>query len=71
MLGVLSAVVGVMRNRFYHQPGSLAARRAHASGVSWAITGAVGYALVFWLFGFYVTPYLGGILPARYSSLAR
>ena len=29
----------------------------------WAITGAVGYGFVFWLFGFYVTPYLGGILP--------
>lgn len=62
VLGVASAVVGVMLTAFVINPEALQQRNVRR-GVSWAITGAVGYALVFWLFGFYVTPFLGGILP--------
>lgn len=62
VLGVIAAVIGVFLTAAVINPEAFH-QRSFRRGVPWAITGAIGYGFVFWLFGFYVTPYLGGILP--------
>jgi drug/metabolite transporter (DMT)-like permease len=38
-------------------------KRGLTRGVGWALVSSVGYGVLFWLLGFYVTPALGGLFP--------
>jgi drug/metabolite transporter (DMT)-like permease len=62
VIGVIAAVVGVLLTAAVINPEAFH-QRSIRRGVGWAITGAIGYGFVFWLFGFYVTPHMGGLLP--------
>jgi len=44
-------------------PSTTAHTSRWAGGVGWAIIASLGYGIAFWLFGFRVTPVLGGITP--------
>ncbi len=62
VIGVIAAIIGVMLTAAVITPDAFG-QRSIKRGVLWAIIASLGYGVVFWLFGFHVTPYLGGVLP--------
>lgn len=62
VFGIGAAIVGVVLTAAVINPDSFR-QKSIRRGVPYAIMGAVAYGVVFWLFGFYVTPYVGGVLP--------
>lgn len=44
-------------------------RMSLTRGLGWAIIATLGYGLLFWLLGFYVTPALGGVVPVWLGRL--
>ncbi|MBE2272377.1 MAG: DMT family transporter [Anaerolinea sp.] len=65
VIGVAAAVIGVLLTASLltlFNPDVLH-QRSLRRGIGWALAGALLYGVVFWVFGFAVTPYLGGILP--------
>jgi drug/metabolite transporter (DMT)-like permease len=72
-IGILAVLLGVILAAMHLRQlksKAITGQTARASGsfqitrgVSWAIAASIGYGLLFWLLGFFVTPTLGGVMP--------
>ncbi len=77
-LGIAAALIGVVlaATSFAPAPSSsapatsaqdaalpLPQKRKQSKGIVWALLASVGFGVIFWMLGFHVTPFLGGIVP--------
>src|SRR5260370_29129987 len=71
LIGVLLAVPppGQLRSIKIYGPTSPAVR-TFTPGIGWAFAASLGFGIIYWLLGFYITPVLGGIAPTWLFRLA-
>jgi drug/metabolite transporter (DMT)-like permease len=71
LIGVLLAVTppGQLRSNRVYGPTSPAGR-TFTPGIGWAFAASLGFGIIYWLLGFYITPVLGGIAPTWLFRLA-
>ena len=64
LLGVIFVATVFTRQTKLEKEQRVKRRMPVPRGVGWAILAAVSFGVAFWVLGFYVTPRLGGIIPA-------
>jgi len=70
-IGIGAALIGVVLAATSFAPSAasqdaelaLRQKRKQSSGIGWALLASLGYGVLFWMLGFHVTPFLGGIAP--------
>jgi drug/metabolite transporter (DMT)-like permease len=70
-LGIGAALIGIVLAATSFAPTATALnaelvlrqKRKQSSGIGWALLASVGFGVIFWMLGFHVTPFLGGITP--------